>query len=372
MENAGIIPSGRELSDIARAADLDELELRLRLGCFDRDLVAAIRKNAGEVAALLRADALPSIEAKREGLSLTPVFETQFGTLYNEDCIQVLANLPDDSVDLIFADPPFNLNKLYPSGIDDNLKADKYLDWCEEWIIECSRVLRPGGSFFLWNIPRWSALLASIVSRRLRFQNWISVDMKYGLPISGRLYPAHYALLYFVKGERPLVFKPDRLSLETCPACFAEIKDYGGYKHKMNPAGVSLSDVWHDIPPVRHAKYKRRKDANELSIKLIDRILEMSSKEGDLILDPFGGSGTTYVVAEIKKRRWIGTEVGPVEGVIERLEDVEAEAMYLSAVRAGVNHLFPPTVLSERIKRGLWTPESERQRKTGQAKSSGN
>lgn len=90
--------------------------------------------------------------------------------------------------------------------------------------------------------------------------------------------------------------------MEICPKCFTDLKDYGGYKDKMNPDGTNLTDVWYDIPPVRHSKYKKREGANELSIKLLDRIVEMASEEGDIVFDPFGGSGTTYAVAEIKKR----------------------------------------------------------------------
>ena len=89
--------------------------------------------------------------------------------------------------------------------------------------------------------------------------------------------------------------------MQVCSSCFGDLKDYGGYKDKMNPNGINLTDVWYDIPPVRHAKYKKRNGANELSIKLLDRIIEMSTDEGDIVFDPFGGSGTTYVVSEIKK-----------------------------------------------------------------------
>ena len=103
------------------------------------------------------------------------------------------------------------------------------------------------------------------------------------------------------------------MPLETCPKCFTDLKDYGGYKDKMNPLGVNISDVWTDIPPVRHTKYKKRKEANELSVKLLDRVIEMSSKPGDVVFDPFGGSGTTYAVAEIKQRKWIGVELGPID-----------------------------------------------------------
>ncbi len=131
----------------------------------------------------------------------------------------------------------------------------------------------------------------------------------------------------------------------------------------MNPNGVNMSDVWLDIPPVRHAKYKRRNGANELSIKLLDRIIELASEEGDLVFDPFGGSGTTYAVAEIKGRNWIGVELGPVDEIINRLERIHEEAKFVEGIRKDYNCLFTEKNLKLRRMKGLWTPESVRKEK---------
>ena len=269
----------------------------------------------------------------------------------------------DDSVDLIFADPPFNLKKLYPSGMDDNLKCEQYMSWCEQWARECVRILKPGGSFFIWNLPKWNTSLAGYLNTKLTFRHWISVDIKYSLPIQGRLYPSHYSLLYYCKGPKPRAFHPDRLPMSVCPNCKADLNDYGGYKDKMNPQGINLTDVWFDIPPVRHAKYKKRKGANELSVKLLDRIVEMASDEGDLVFDPFGGSGTTYVVSEIKKRRWIGIELGPVEDIVRRFDSMREDEYCLGEVRRSLNHLFSEDTIEARLKKGLWTCETVREKK---------
>jgi site-specific DNA-methyltransferase (adenine-specific) len=89
----------------------------------------------------------------------------------------------------------------------------------------------------------------------------------------------------------------------------------------MNPNGVTLKDVWTDIPPVRHWKYKSKdRTANALSTKILDRVVEMSTNPGDLVLDPFGGSGTTFVVCEAKHRHWLGMEIDYAKEIIERLE----------------------------------------------------
>jgi site-specific DNA-methyltransferase (adenine-specific) len=111
---------------------------------------------------------------------------------------------------------------------------------------------------------------------------------------------------------------------------------------------------------VRHAKYKKRKGANELSVKLLDRIVELASDEGDLVFDPFGGSGTTYVVSEIKQRRWIGIEIGPVEDIINRFKSIKDDACYMKDFRSNLNQLFNKETEKARLEKGLWTCETVR------------
>jgi site-specific DNA-methyltransferase (adenine-specific) len=145
--------------------------------------------------------------------------------------------------------------------------------------------------------------------------------------------------------------------MEVCPKCYGDIKDYGGYKDKMSPKGINITEIWYDIPPVRHSKYKRRVGANELSIKLLDK---MASDPGDLVFDPFGGGGTTYVVCEMKKRRWVGIELGPVDEILNRFKDIKLESEYLNKIREDYNVLFTDKTKMNRLKRGFWTVESLR------------
>jgi len=183
------------------------------------------------------------------------------------------------------------------------------------------------------------------------FRHWIAVDIKYSLPIQKRLYPSHYSLLYFVKGDKPAIFHPDRMPVRCCRHCGGELRDYGGYKDKMNPKGVNLSDVWTDIPPVRHAKYKKR-DANALSLKLMDRIVSMASDPESLILDPFGGSGTTYVAAELAGRRWLGCELD-CSSILERFEFLDEDREHLAQIQENKNILFSRADLARRKKSGV-------------------
>ncbi|MCG3135265.1 MAG: Modification methylase BamHI [Planctomycetes bacterium] len=247
-----------------------------------------------------------------------PILTTDLGRLHRGDCLDLLAATADGAFDLVFADPPFNLGKDYGKDVGDARAEAEYVAWCGRWIDECARALRPGGAFFLFNLPKWNVVLAPrILAAGLEFRHWIAVDLKLSLPIRGRLYPSHYSLLYFTKGK-PRVFHGPRVPVPACRHCGGDLKDYGGHRGKLNPAGLNVSDVWTDIPPVRHRATKRR-GANELSEKLLRRVVEMTTDPGDLVFDPFGGSGTTYAVCEQLGRRWVGCELGDCAPIVARL-----------------------------------------------------
>ncbi len=280
-----------------------------------------------------------------------PAIETKLGQLFQMDCIPLMKSLEEGCVDLVFADPPFNLKKEYGPSSNDDKSEQEYLDWSHRWLTEAVRILKPGGSLFLYNIPKWNLQLGAWLSQYLTFRHWVAVDMKFSLPISGRLYPSHYSLLYFSKGKKPTRFSPPRVPIETCRHCGGEIPDYGGYKDRMNPEGVNITDVWRDLSPVRHFRYKRRK-ANELSIKMMDRVLDIASKEGDLVFDPFGGSGTTYITAELKGRKWIGSEIEDCMPIIERFKAIEGERAIWLSLRKKVNRLFSDEAMKLRQRNG--------------------
>lgn len=350
-----ILPSQSDLQNITNATGIGKFEIMLSMGVFDSELIDELKLNARNISDMMHKKTDVKVNSFP---NISPSFATQLGKLYNADCLDVLKNIDDNSIDLIFADPPFNLNKLYPSNINDNLIQEEYIRWSEKWIDECIRVLKPGGSLLVWNIPKWNTYFSKYLNDRLTFRHWIVSDIKFSLPIKGRLYPSHYSMLYYCKGDKPNYFNPDRLPMEICPKCKNDLKDYGGYKDKMNPLGINMTDVWYDIPPVRHTKYKKRKGANELSIKLLDRVIEMASQPGDTVLDPFGGSGTTYIVAELKKRNWIGIEIGPIEELIDRFNHIQSEEILLDRYRERYNKLFSDQNTIERKRRGLWTHET--------------
>lgn len=261
----------------------------------------------------------PAAWARDLGLP-EPWYETARGVLYQDDCLELLPQVPDESVHTVFADPPFNIGKQYRQGTDDARPEDEYLAWCRRWLDECIRVLAPGGALFVYHLPRWNVSLgAHLLERGLEFRHWVAVEMSASLPIRGRLHPSHYGLLYLTKGK-PRVFRRIRTPIQTCRHCGGDIKDYGGHRKALHPDGITLKDVWTDIPPVRHARFKvSGRKANALSTKLLERVVETTTEPGDLVLDPFGGSGTTYAVCEARDRRWIGCEIDYGPEIVERL-----------------------------------------------------
>ena len=253
-----------------------------------------------------------------------PDYTTAMGALFADDCLKILPKIQDGVIDTVFADPPFNIGKKYRENTNDDLPDDKYIAWCREWVKECVRVLKPGGSLFVYNLPKWNIPIAAYLNELgMEFRHWISVEISACLPIPGRLHPSHYSLLYYSSGK-PKTFRRIRTPILLCRHCGGEVKDYGGHRDAMNPNGVTLKDVWTDIPPVRHWKFKsKNRTANALSTKILDRVIEMSTRPYDVVVDPFGGSGTTFVVCESKQRHWIGMEIDYAKEIIERLETDE-------------------------------------------------
>lgn len=330
--------------------NMTELEIELSMGRIPASYRDSYFQNIKEIAHLL------SKAEDNTTSHFSPYYENELGCLYNGDCIKIMRSLPDACVDLVFADPPFNLGKVYDPGIDDSLTVSKYINWTYEWLDECVRIIKPGGRIFIYNLPKWCVYIASHLGESLTFWAWIAIDMKFSLPIQSRLYPAHYGLVAFIKGTKATTFNNQRIPLQVCRHCGGELKDYGGYKNKMNPLGVNVSDVWTDIYPVRHKSDKNRK-YNELSVKLLNRIISMATNEGDIVFDPFGGSGTTYAVAQLLNRKWMGCELGDCGIIKHRLINSRRDKEQLERIQEESGCLFTPPIMELRRKNGFWICE---------------
>ena len=249
------------------------------------------------------------------------VITTNHGAAFEADCLAVMSDLNCGSVNTVFADPPFNLGKSYNGKVEPDRTDDEYLAWSRIWIREAVRILSPGGALFIYNLPKWLMPLGSwlMTETDMVFRHWIALTMKNTFSRGKRLYPAHYGILYFTKGE-PRVFNKVRTAVPTCRHCGKDIRDYGGYRDRLHPDGLNLSDFWDDTSPLRHPKAKSR-PANELKLMIPKRCIQISTHPGDLVLDPFGGGGSTYEAAEREHRLWIGAEIGGVEPIRERLHE---------------------------------------------------
>jgi len=334
---------------------MTELELNLLLGNIPAEYRRSYFSNISKISSLLEK------EAKEKPRNISAFYRNELGCLYNADCIQVMRMIPDDTVDMIFADPPFNIGKTYDPGVKDNLTVSNYINWTYRWLDECIRILKPGGRIFIYNLPKWCVYIAEYLGKRLTYWDWIAIDMKYSLPIQNRLYPAHYAMVSYIKGIKASTFNNQRIPMAVCRHCGGELKDYGGYKDKMNPEGVNVSDVWSDIYPVRHKNRKNRK-YNELSVKMLDRIISMATNPGDLVFDPFGGSGTTYAVAQLLERRWIGSEIGDCDIIQNRLQHPDNDKEELEKVYLEKGRLFTEETLQLRNANGFWNCETIRKK----------
>jgi site-specific DNA-methyltransferase (adenine-specific) len=222
------------------------------------------------------------------------------------DCLENLRKIPDNSIDVTFADPPFNLKKQYNSA-KDNLDLQEYLNWCELWINEMLRVTKPTGSIFLHNIPKWLTYYTTILNKTAYFKHWISWDAPTS-PMGKSLQPAHYGILFYAKEAKQNKFYEIRYPHKRCRKCRYLHKDYGGKKTMLHPFGPLLSDVWTDIHRIKHNKYRDNHPC-QLPVHLLERIILMSSDKDDTVLDPFSGTGTTALAAKRLGRNYIGFEL---------------------------------------------------------------
>ena len=228
------------------------------------------------------------------------------GKVHNRDCIELMLSMPSDSVNMIFADPPFNLRKKYKS-YKDNLSFDEYMEWTEKWLKEACRILKPDGSLFVYNIPKLLIRTAPILNQYAEFRHWIAWNSN-GQPLGKTLQPAHYGILFYTKTKNSK-FYDVRSPHKVCRSCKEYLKDYGGKKHLRHRFGYQISDVWDDIHRVRHNSKRIDHHPCQLPVYLIERMILMTTDEKDIVVDPFCGGGSAAVASKQMGRRYIGTEI---------------------------------------------------------------
>jgi len=297
---------------------------------LDGDLSPVIKRFA-DLFGLEPYKTLTVIDTKQVGLyrQANPIVHIEFqenqlpqeltGTVLNDDCLEKLRTIPDNSIDFAFVDPPYNLNKKY-SGYSDDLDIQDYFKWCDEWIYELSRVLKPGRTLALLNIPIWSIRHFLYMQNILKYQNWIVWD---ALAFPVRLImPAHYTILCFTKGESRelpcLSGESSHIRLSSAPKTFNALEPLAdGYCLRENCVDTritakindrtSLTDLWSDIHRLKHNS-RRVDHPTQLPPHLMYRIITIFTKPNEVVLDCFNGSGTTTLTAHQLGRKYLGIE----------------------------------------------------------------
>lgn len=248
----------------------------------------------------------------------------ELNKIHQSDCIEGMQKMDDNSVDLVFADPPFNLEKAYKTYTDD-MSEEGYDAWCFDWIKEAHRVLKPGGAMFLHNIPKWLAQYTCVLKElKMDFRHWIAWNAPTA-PMGTSLQPAHYGILYYTKPGAEHTFYEIRQTHARCRKCKCLAADYGGKKDTIQPLGPLCSDVitdidcdnaypvttdlWNNIHRIKHKKYRNEGHPCQLPVHLLERIVLMASDEGQVCLDPFMGTGTTAVAAVRMGRQFVGFDL---------------------------------------------------------------
>jgi site-specific DNA-methyltransferase (adenine-specific) len=245
---------------------------------------------------------------------------------YVGDCRELLPRIPEvkrSEVDLVFADPPFNWNRAYDKW-DDAMPEKEYVQFTYDWLDLCIGALKPTGSLWV-NIPDdWAAeIVVHLKQRGLAMVNWCIWHYRFGQNNTGRFISSKVHVLYFCKGgirtwnPDPILELSDRATTYFDPRTLDKKEGTPG---KRLPMDVWYGQYWGRIQG--NNKERRANHDNQLPEVYLDRVIKCSSNEGDLVLDPFIGSGTTPLMARHNKRRFVGTEfsINNATSAFERLK----------------------------------------------------
>lgn len=232
--------------------------------------------------------------------------------IINADAIEVLGDMKTSSVDLIVADPPYNLSKDY--GNNHDIKGfEEYLTFSRQWLSEACRILKPTGTIYVFMGFRFISYMYDILDRELKmfFNSWIVWHYTQGMGKKKGFSPRHDDILMFTKSKH---FKFN-LDMVRVPQKY--------YRDRNNMRGANPGDVW-QFSHVHYCNENRQHHPTQKPEGLIERMILASSDDGDMVVDPFSGSGTTLRVCQQTDRSAIGIELNPeyVTMTKERLESV--------------------------------------------------
>lgn len=236
------------------------------------------------------------------------------------DCREKLRDVPSESVALVFADPPFNIGFDYDGEYDDKLSPEAYTTFSAEWTREVHRILAPDGTFWLAIGDEWAAELKLLCnSLGFRLRSWVTWFYTFGVHCEKNFSRSHTHLLYFTKHPKDFVFNAEQIRVPSARQLVYNDK-------RANPKGrlpdntwiirpqdlpegfAAEGDTWH-IPRIC-GTFKQRQfgAANQMPEQLLGRIIRACSNPGDLVVDPFAGTGTTAATAKKLGRNFLSIE----------------------------------------------------------------
>lgn len=260
----------------------------------------------------------------------TVSYQSEHGTLYQGDSLIWLDALEPDSVDLIFADPPYNVSK---AEWDNFESQEHYIAWSMEWIERAARALKPDGSLYVCGYSEILADLKHPASRFFRSSRWLVWHYKNKANLGSDWGRSHESILHLRKTGRVRLNVDDiripygahTLKYPSHPQ--AATSQYGSGEAREHwtphPLGAKPKDVI-DIPTTCNGMGEKTPHPTQKPEELVRKFVLASSNVGDLVLDPFSGSGTTLVVAEQLGRRWLGCDLNSTYNAwaINRLQNV--------------------------------------------------
>ena len=244
-----------------------------------------------------------------------------WNTVYHRDCLEGMSELGDGTVNLVFADPPFNIGYDY-DVYEDKREVDDYLDWSRHWLTEIYRILKPDGTFWLAIGDEFAAELKVCATRDLRFicRSWVIWYYTFGVNCKQKFTRSHAHLFHFVKHKKNFTFNGEAIRVPSARQLI--------YKDKRaDPKGRLPDDTWVLRPQVLEEEFGADKDTWRVSRvcgtfkeregwhgcqmpeAILKRIIEVSSNPGDKVLDPFLGSGTTALAAKKLGRQYLCFEI---------------------------------------------------------------
>ena len=268
---------------------------------------------------------------KLDSTPFAPVYRNKNNMLYEGDSIEWLKSLPDETVDLIFADPPYNIKK---ADWDKFESQEKYIDWSMRWISEASRILKTNGTLYICGFSEILADLKHPSMKYFKGCKWIVWYYKNKANLGKDWGRSHESILHLRKNKSftmniddvRIPYGKHTLKYPSHPQ--AETSQYGNSGKrkdiwKPHPKGAKPKDII-EVPTICNGMEEKTLHPTQKPEELLRKIILASSNPNDLIADPFSGSGTTLVVAEQLGRKWIGCDISHEynEWAIERLENV--------------------------------------------------